>query len=603
MNVLGDPSRPERFRERKAVRVALALVAALMTWSVVAAPSSSGDETQTAEPEELSGYSTFGDAMPVQMYFDHQTRLIPLGPAIAHSQTEVSMPSASSSIAWLVDNGIANGLHGTTTGAKVPTEAAAQQPGGSDKEEFSAAGGPIGSDGFIRVQAARALAEATSGSSPRAYGNAFIGNVSVLPAAGSPKDPPGTFDPGATYPGGEPGQTDPAPRGQMALVSIGKIASTSDSFREGNVVTSIAVATLKDINIGNRTSDNRCTNCIRIDWLRVEAFAQASGQEGGSSARYRVTAGRACRRGFNAETGTEEDRCLPLDPRDPRGAKGLQSIDELEEFNKQFERPIWTTISDGQIDYTLGVRLHLGSTHRSDSRSRRTTSPKDDPERNKAYPDTRPKDPERPGGDHVAPDKDAGQVAKAVAEGLDVELWTITTSQAINDGERRIAGTPAATILSSVDQDKESPGIQLSAPGAAGSATGTQTIPVDTIGSVRRVHLTLGVARAAATARPSGGIAAGTTAPGIGAPEGADVGGVSFGSSDAPALPEGAAPAPESGGPTTTLGIGNGPLALRIDWASVRVKPWPPGDMAKAISLLAIASGLWLLARRRLTGA
>lgn len=589
-------------------------LAALMLWSVLDG-TAGGQVDEPEEPAELAAYSTFADAASIQTYFDHQARLIPLAPAIAHSNTEVVQPSQTNSIAWLVDGGLANGLHGTTTGSGVPTQAAAQQPSGASSQEFSVAGGPIGNDEAIRVQAGRAYALAQrSAQVLRGYANSFFGNLWVLPAAGSPRDPPGAFDPDARFPGG-PDSTDPAPRGQMAILSIGSIASTSESFRDGDQLTSVGVAELTDINIGNRTSDNRCTNCIRIDKIRAEAYAQANGRPGGSRAAYRVIVGRACRRrsAFSVggtpvigEPGVEADLCAPLDPHHPNpleidATHGLQSIDELEQLNEFFAEPIWVTITNGQVDYQIGIRIHAGTQHQEPDRTRRTVSPRDDARRNYAYPDLRPKDPEAPQKGVVAPDSDQGQVAKAVAEGLDIDIFTITTSQIVDDASRRIAGTPAQAILDEVDQDHDSPGIQIS-PGPLSDRTGTVTIPTDTIRSVRRVNLTLGVARAAATARPL---------PAISVPSGGDGssgagGGVvvpppSSGGSFGSFVPPVSGPQPPTAPGTTIIQSGlRGPLRVRIDWDSVRIKPWPPGDMAKAIFVGAIFAGMAWLIRRRL---
>lgn len=550
-----------------------------MIWSVTAAPSPSIADSTVTEPENLSAYATLADAAPIQFYLDHQVRQIPLGPAIAHSTTEVSLPSAASSIAWLVDGGLVNGIHGTTTGAKVPTEASAQQPGGDPEAEFLIAGGPIGNGNFMDVRTGRAYASARHSDEPRGYGNSFINSVSVLPAAGSPHDPPGTFDPDARYPGGPDG-TDPNPQGQMAILAIGQIASTSESIREGSTVISTAVAELKDINIGNRTSDNRCTNCVRIDGIRVEAYAEANGQPGGARAAYRVLLGRACRRAFDAETGRELDRCLPLDPRAPESNNGLQSINELEALNEQFQEPIWTQIPGAGLDYVVGIRITAGSEHEDPSRRSRTSDPPQDPHRNYAYPGKA--------------DRDRGQVAKAVAEGPDIEVWTITVTQAVDDARRRIKGTPAETILEQIDEDDQAPGIQITAPGPAGDQTGTQTIPIETIRSVRRLHFTMGVARANATARP-------LEVPDLGGTGGpSTVGGATPG---APGFAPGTSGAGSTVG-TTPAGGAFGPFRLAFDWASFRIAPWAPGDMAKGIGIAGIGGGaVWLLRRRLALGA
>ena len=563
-------------RPRRGLRTAGALCAALMVWSVIAAPPTISQEAEIQEPSDLAAYATYADAMPIQLYLDHQARQIPLGPAIAHSQSEVSLPSSASSIAWLVDGGVANGLHGTTTGAKVPTEASAKQPGGSSEEQFEIAGGPIGDEAFAVVHAGRAYATAVHSDNPRGYSTSQLGNVLILPAAGSPPDAPGTYDPNATFPGGDEGETDPAPRGQMGILSIGSIASTAESIRDGSTVTSIAVAELQDVNIGNRTSDNRCANCIRIDKVRAEAFTSTSGQPGSAEAAYRVIIGRACRRAFNADTGEEEDRCLPLDPRDPQGTDGLQHVEEIEQLNEFFSKPVWYEMTDGAVDYMVGVRIHAGSRHEDESRSRRTSEPPDDPERN------------------YAAKRERGESTRAVAEALDVEIWTVTLTQAYDDAERRIGDTPGGDLIDQIDEDDEAPGIQVSGPGPLATQTGQQTIPIQTVRSIRRVHLALGIARANSVARTLTGT--GFDPVGGGGPGAAPTDGGLGTGAPAPDL----GPGVTGGVPgSTTTGL-TGPFSLKFDWSSFRIRPWAPYDMAKGIFIAGMIAGLWWLAKRRL---
>jgi hypothetical protein len=291
-----------------------------------------------------------------------------------------------------------------------------------------------------------------------------------------------------------------------------------------------------------------------------------------------VIVGRACRRAFDANAGTEADECLPLDPHEPEGSRGLQRIGQLEQLNRFFERPIWYEVTSGEVDYMIGIRVHAGARHRSDARSRRTSDPPDDARRNYAYPADR------------RHDRDHGEVAKAVAEGLDIEIWTITLQQAHDDAQRRIKGTPMQDLIDQVDEDDAQPGIQVSGPGPLANQTGQQTIPTQTVRSIRRLQMTFGVARASAVARglssfgstsagapSSGGLGGGIASGGV------DYGGSSSGDGLGTAAPTGIA----------------GPLSLRIDWSSFHVKPWPPYDMAKAIFVGAMLAGIWWLARRR----
>lgn len=593
--------------ERKVIRSFAALAAVFMLWSLLSTPNSQADDgKEIQEPESLSAYYTIADAMPVQSYLDHQVYQIAPAPALAHSQTEVGYPSEASGIAWLVDAGIANGLHGTTTGNKVPTESSAKQPGGEPKEEFSTAGGPIGSDATARVQAGRSIATAEQSDRPTGYANSYLGNLWVFPAAGSPKDPPGTLDPDATYPGGEPGVLDPAPRGQMAILSIGSISSTSESFRSGDSVRSIGVAELKDINLGNRTSDNRCTNCFRIDKVRAEAVAEANGQPGGARAKHRVTMTRMCRRSFDATTSQETDFCPTSDTSASENSQMRNAVDYL---NDQFEHPVWRSLEDTGLENTMvGIRMHANATHESPTRSDRTVSPRDDPKRN--YSEA----------------EENGQTAKAVAEGLDIELWTITTSQFIPSDED-ISNGPAKQLIDALDQEPDISGVQISGPDDlpgceqlddvyavfnAGTETraaspphpcGQLTVSTSKIRAIRRLHLTLGVAMAAATARPGFGSAGtdddGTTAPGL--PE-IKIPEVQIPEINIPPFTGGGS----GGGGTTVVsnGLGAGRLMLKIDWASTKVKPWPAKDVAGGTLSGGIMTTAWLLLkRRRLLGA
>lgn len=652
---MGPMTRRPKLSRRKVARLSAAALAGLFLWSFVAAPSSTGVEEEVVEPAGLSAYSTLADARPVQTWFDHQVYQIPLGPSLAHSITEVSLPSTGSGIAWLVDGGLANGLHGTTTGSRVPTEASAKQPGGAASQEFVVAGGPIGSDPFIRAGSGVARAEAEHSDSPRAFANAYFGNLVVLPAAGSPEHPPGTFNPDATFPGGERSEPvpDPAPQGQMALLSIGSVASTAESFRSGETVTSIAVSEINDINIGNRTADNRCTNCTRIDFIRAEALAEASGAPGGSRGRYRVTLGRVCQRALDTTVNPprEVDRCLPLtsegnlpeigdDPPSQQtvqrisqaGRQGVQRIERFDQLNALFEKPLWFAPPPLR-DTVIGIRIHAGTPHSDPDRARRTSDPPEETQRNFGYPDDRlnrrcASDPDcarKFEGKPVtprhqeAPDLDRGAQAKAVAEGLDIDLWTVTTSQFVPD-DRQIDEATLG-LARQIDEDAATPGIQITVPNPACTPVtgedqpclppvgtivagqpvqawplGQVTVGVEAIRTIRRVNPTLGVAVASATARPAVFVEAGA------APE----------APLAPTIPEIEIPAvqvpqitiPEAppGEPGTVVVTGGptGPFRIKVHWSSFRLKPWPAGDLAKGLLSGGIIGGVVWLGRRRL---
>lgn len=642
---MGPMTRGPKLDRRRVTKLAVFGILAMFLWSLIAAPSSTGQDEEPIEPDELSAYFTFADAAPIGLYFDHQG-LITLAPAtgagVARSSTEVALPSAASGIAWLLDGGIAGqGVHGTTTGAAVPTEASAKQPGGAASAEFTSAGGPIGEDEFGRASAGVARASATRTGTPRGFAHSYVGNLYLLPAAGSPPEPPGTYDPDGTFPGGanQSPIPDPAPRGQMAILAIGSIASTTESVRSGDTVTSIGVAELTGINIGNRTSDNRCTNCITISGIRVETYARTNGQPGGSRAGYRVMLGRSCLRQFRPSTTDnavetvekglheqveqvpppdeikpyEADRCLqPGDPRGPNpeepGAQGNYALDGSEEhiaqFNDFFGQPIIIPLPKeacGGQDCIASVRITVGQPGNADQqRTERTLSPPDDPCRNYAYPDPDPKakpvaaceqldESIRP---KTGPDRDAGQEAKAVAEGIDIEITTLIGAQFIPRSAEE------GDFIDMLDHclDGQIPD-SVKDNAAYETLNSRAGCPIPGLRAVRTLNVTLGVAQAGAVARPGfefgdggGGDDGGLIdVPPIGGPIGGGpiIGGDTGG----------------GGGPVTVVGgggLGAGKYALKIDWSSLRIRPWKAKDMAKGILVGGIVGGMVLLIRRRL---
>ena len=635
-----------RHRFRVTPRGVAALMIGMFFWGLVAAPASVGDEDPVVEPADLAAYSTLADARPVQTYFDHQAYQIPLGPSLAHAQTEVALPSSASGIAWLVDGGLANGLHGTTTGSRVPTEASAKQPGGAAAQEFRVAGGPIGDEAFAEVGAGIAGARADHDDTPRGQAYSHFENLVILPAAGNPENPPGTFNPDNTFPGDENGAPtpDPQPQGQMAILSIGSMASTAESFRNGSVVTSIAVAEPTDIAIGNRTSDNRCTNCIRIDSIRAEAYVEASGQPGGARGRYRVIIGRACRRALDPDTNTEVDQCirpanaageLPQDSTkgNPVGPPDeTEEIQRFEELNNLFAEPIWTMLP-GLEGKAIGIRLHAGTPHEDADRANRTSNPKEDPQRNYAYPDDRLKrecredsecehrfeGQEIPPSEQQAPDQDLGTTAKAVAEALDIEITMLTLTQFVpSDAEFDEA---TMELAEQIDEDDERPGIQITIPECAASVCvppigsqiagqqvqvwplGQQTIGLDALRTMRRINVTFGVAAATAIARPAPpAFGPGTTPPAPVPPQdqGSDP---TFTDVNIPDVGSDVnLPATPAGPPGTVIIRGDlsGPLKIKINWSRFQLKPWKPADQAKGFLGGGIIGGVWVLLRRRL---
>lgn len=611
---MGPMVRGEKLNRRRLTKLAAVGVIAMFTWSLIAAPASVGQDEAVTEPDSVSSYYTFADAAPIGGYVDHQALPAPaFGPAIAHSNTEVALPSEASAIAWLLDAGIANGLHGTTTGASVPTEVNAKQPGGDARAEFTTAGGPVGEEEFGRVAAGTARASATHSDAPRGLANAYFEDVCLFPAAGSPPEPPGSYDPDATFPGGD-NQTpkkDPGPIARQCIVSAASISSTSQSIRDNDTVTSIAVAEVAGITIGDRTSDNRCTNCFYIDAMRVEAFSQSNGQPGGSRAGYRLMFGRACRRTFVPGTtdtieaivtgpqeipAREEDQCLGNPNREgfPEGNAdaGEEVLHEIpiDQLNDFFSKPAVIgdqTCPGSAKPCTIAIKISIGNPGETEpSRASHTSNPPEDVCRNYAYPDPNPKS--KPIADctkygvKTGPDKDQGQEAKAVAQGLSIDILTLTAAQAIpanEDLETCLEGSIPNAV-------RDNP--------AYGLVKDQVGCPIAGLRSVRELNLTFGVAQAGAVARPvvlppssgGGGGGLGGIIPPITPPLG---GGEIIGGGN--------------GGGVQVIGgggLGAGKYGLKIDWKSLKIKPWPAKDLAKALLMGGIIGGMVLLIRRRL---
>lgn len=586
---MGPMVRGRPLDRKRVARWSAVAIVALFMWSFIAAPSAQTEETEVVEPETLSAYDAVADAAPIVSLIDHQIALVQLTPTIAHTNSEVSLPSQATSIAYILDNGLANGLHGTTTGNKVPTEVTASQPGGAAKDEFVLAEQPFGNDATGRVGAGVARATAEHGIKPRGYSHAYMGNLVLLPAPGSPEQPPGSYDPEndalreqedpTTFiaPSGSPSPTaedddprayTPNPSGQMAILAVGSIASTSETFREDDRVVSIAVAEINGINLGNRTGDNRCTNCITIDSIRIEARAESNGTKEGALAAWRLLIHRACRvaaANDGAGNAYEGVRCLDPNPdkiievvSDERSAEafedafldtnanGVRRVDSMEQLNKMFEVGLGSgNMSTGD----LGIRMHFGQ------------------HGNKAI-------------------TDAGEVATAVANGLEFQ---VTTAAAVK--QLGMFASAAKPVIGPADQ----------ACNQAPTLGSTAAIPcpsgvIDKASTLRTVAFTLGRVSVQAVARP-------------GTPTG-DVGGTPPVAGTPPFnipsfnIPSFNIPAGGGGGGNTYVvggGVGAGPLKLKVDWASVRVKPWKPKDMTKGFFAAALGAGLLGLIRRRLT--
>jgi hypothetical protein len=569
---------------KRLTRWSAAAIVALFMWSFVAAPSAQTEETEIVEPDSLSAYNGTADAAPIASLLDHQIVLVQLPPTIAHTNAEVALPSQANSIAYLLDNGIANGLHGTTTGNKVP----ASQPGGAPKDEFVLAEQRPGNENTLRIGAGVARATAEHSIKPRGYAHAYLGNLVLLPAPGSPEQPPGSYDPandaeheqehvdtfpvpsGSPTPEDDPRAYTPNPSGQMAIMSVGSVASTSDTFREDGKIVSIAVAEINGINLGNRTGDNRCTNCVTIDSVRIEARAESDGTKEGALAAWRLLIHRACRvSAANDANGNAYEGVRCLDPNPDKiievvsedhtpeafedafadtNANGVRRVESLDALNEMFEKGLGSgDMSTGD----LGIRMVFG----------------------------------KHGSSKIT---DAGQVASAVANGLEFQVTTAAPVKALG-----MFASAAKPVLEPIDkQCSEAPtlGAQAALPCPNGA--------IDKASTLRTVSFTLGHVAVSAVARPGSGLGGG------GGTGGGGTGGTPpFPAINIPTVNIPSFNIPSGGGNNTYVvggGIGPGALRLKINWASVRLKPWKPMDMAKGFFATGLAIGLGLLIRRRL---
>ena len=580
--------------KRRWWRAAALAMVALFTWSFVASPntaaSNAADEEEIIEPA-LAAYHTLADAAPIRGLVDHQTYLVSSEPAVARSTSEVSLPSQAASTSWLADLGTVNGLHGTTTGNKVPTETTATQPGGDPEQEFAMQRGSLGNDELFQFGAGVSRATAERSNRPRGFGHSYLANLALLPAPGTADAPPGSYDPQADAdkekenppsPGADDPQAyTPNPKAQMAILSIGSVASTADTFREESKVVSIAVAELNGINIGNRTADGRCTNCITIDSMRVEARTESDGTKDGALAKWRVLIHRACRVAFtnDPQTGAayEGVQCLNPNPdgfvaaiegssaddgrealTDPN-ARGIRQIEQAERLNELF-----ASLGDA-LGTDIGITLRVAT--------------------------------EKENAGVV--DK-ADYSAAAVARGLVLEFRTSVATtvldeiagneslrsliQVVDGGCAAVAG-PAGEQLPPIPPPASAVGVPAACATGALQAGQTQ----------RTLRIAFGQVRAASKAVPGGGDFGGDDDTGIPPfPE--------FPVIDIPEIeiPEFNIPAGGGGNTTVVSGLQGGPLKLRIDWSSMGIKPWEPKDLAKGLLSGGMGLGVWALVRRRL---
>jgi hypothetical protein len=182
---------------------------------------------------------------------------------------------------------------------------------------------------------------------------------------------------------------------------------------------------------------------------------------------------------------------------------------------------------------------------------------------------------------------DAGEVAQAVANGLEFEITTAAPVRAL--GMFASAAKPVITPLDEQCNSAPTLGSQAAIPCPGGV--------IDKASTLRTVAFTLGHVSVSAVARPGAGTVGGGGTNGPTTPP--------FPSFDIPRvnIPTFTIPPGGSGGGGTYYvggGIGPGALKLKINWASVRLKPWKPMDMAKGFFATGLAIGLGALIRRRM---
>lgn len=585
---------------RKVVRFGALGILALFLWSFAASPSpieALASEEEIEEP--LSAYNALADAAPIRGLVQHNTYLVSAEPALARSTSEVSLPSQGTSTSWLIDLGTPNGLHGTTTGNKVPTEATATQPGGDEVQEFKLGRTNLGNDALVSFGAGVSRATATHSERPRGYGYGYLGNVALLPAPGSPEAPPGTYDPEAdeqkekeippsptasptpTRPPDDPTAYTPNPRAQMAIISIGSMASTAETFREQTTVTSISVAEINGISIGNRTADGRCTNCITIDSLRVETRAESDGVA--SKASWRILLHRACRVATTNDPVTgaayEGVTCLGPNPdkvieaaedqdsaagqdavRDPN-ARGIREIRTLDKLDAAFKSLTDALKPLGVKD--IGITLRVGT----DKENNAVTN---------------------------------GAEAAAAARGIVIELKTSVLDALVevagtNEGVKSLiqtADTGCSTVIDPVaGQLSKAPPLPVPVPRDCGTAA------KQIAGESRTLRIALGQVRSAAQASP-GGLTGEDPDLGPVTPEFPTITIPEFN------IPDINIPAQSGGGNTFITGGGGplqaGPVKIKFDWSAAGVQPWEAKDLAKGLFTGSLAAAAFALIRRRL---
>jgi hypothetical protein len=257
-------------------------------------------------------------------------------------------------------------------------------------------------------------------------------------------------------------------------------------------------------------------------------------------------------------------------------------------LNDFFSQPIVIPGVCGDTGCVIAIRVHAGNTYTDPSRPLRASNPPEDGCRNYAYPDShkgakRIADCEKYGS-KTGPDRDQGQEAKAVGEGINIDILTLTLTQLI----------PASADLDACFQQQVPEAIRTT--DQYQEFYNTVGCPMPAIRQVRDLNLTLGTAVANAVARPAeafnGGGGGGGGGPVV--PPFPGTG---------PITPPFVGPGGGTSNPPIVVGgggLGAGKYALKFDWKSFRLKPWKAKDMAKGFVAAGVLAGMFLLVRRRL---
>ncbi|MHB8511408.1 MAG: hypothetical protein ACYDCC_04445 [Actinomycetota bacterium] len=586
---MGIMARRTKEARRRAWRIGCIAIVLLFAWSFAFSPNPAPSRADdVVEPSNLSAYDATADAAPIRGLIQHNLYLVSAEPSIARSTSEVSLPSIATSTSWLLTFGTLDGANGTATGNKVPTETTASQPGGDASQEFALQHGSIGNASLLSFGAGVAKATAEHSNRPRGFGYGYLAGLNLLPAPGSPEAPPGSYDPSgdkaqegpspSPSASPDPQHYTPNPKQPMGIISIGSVASTSETYREDTRVVSIAVSELNGINIGNRTAEGTCLNCITIDNLRVEARSESDGTKDGMLASYRILIHRACRVAFTDPTNTtagayETAQCLDPNPdriieavqsSNPNEAEdalvdsratGVRKIETLDELNAQL-----TTLAAGLGVKDIGIKLSVGTDQ--DNQASETPS-----------------------------------ASSASARGLIVELNTDAASNSLN---QIASNSDAQMLVQTVDKQCEPIADTIGAHAAVPVPRDCASAAVENAQVQRVLRIALGQVSTAAQASLAPTIAPASTSTNTSPAT----------TPAAPSAPQSLsyvpppASAPSGSQPqnVTLQGLQAGPLSLHVDWHTIGIKPWKPKDLTKGLIFAGLVAGVYVLLRKRLFG-